>query len=103
MNTTARISAIRTETPTQPAATWLSSGLGSEAAASSTMPVMLPVSQVSAGSAISDPREQVVLGDGRLDVTGHELEVLRGPRLRLEIARHVEPGAVRVDLGGVRQ
>src|SRR5262245_25570740 len=98
MNTTAMISAIRTAKPTHPATTLLSSGLGSEAAARTTMPVMPPVSQVSEVSATGDPGEQVVLGDRRVDVAGDELEVLGRPGLGLEVARDVEPRTVRVDL-----
>src|SRR4051794_15200407 len=103
MNTTAMISPIMTAKPTQPATTLFSSGLGSEAAASATMPVMAPVSQVPVVSATGDAGEQVVLRQRALHVAGDQLVVLGRPGGHLQLARDREPEAVGVDLGRVRQ
>src|SRR5690242_2760022 len=107
MKTTAMISATRTTAPTQPATTSFSLGGGSETGPDvttcQTTDIMRPVSQARPRSATPDPREQVVLGQGRLDVAGDQLEVLGRPHLRLDLARHREPRAVGVDLGGVGQ
>src|SRR5512133_925379 len=107
MKTTAMISATRTTAPTQPATTSFSLGGGSEAAADAmacrTTDIMLPVSQAHPRSATSDPGEQVVLGQNRLNMAGDQLEVLGRPHLRLDRMGDGEPRAVRVDLRGVRE
>src|SRR5215467_2340766 len=47
-------------------------------------------------------REQVVLRRLAVDQGPDQLEVLGRPDLALDVQRHPEPPAVRVDLGGVR-
>ena len=50
-----------------------------------------------------DAGEEVVLPTGDRHEGHGRLEVLGRPDPRLHLARHPEPRAVRVDLGGVRQ
>src|SRR4051812_13527474 len=101
MNTTATIRPTNTAAPTQPATTLLSSGLGSEASARATTSNMGPSSQVATSSASADPGEEVVLRQDRLDMAGHELEVLGRPDLLLDLPGDREPLPVGVDLGRV--
>src|SRR3954463_7826587 len=50
---------------------------------------------------LPDAGEEVGLRHGAVDQRAAQLEVLRRPAPPLQLQRHVEPEAVRVDLGGV--
>src|SRR5215217_924850 len=51
---------------------------------------------------LAHPGEQVILGSATLHERADQLVLLGGPDLALDLQRGPEPGAVRIDLGGMR-
>src|SRR6266511_3968846 len=60
-----------------------------------------PPSQSLRAHLLGDAGEQVVLGRGAVHEGAHQLVVLGGPDLPLDVQRRLEPEPVRVDRGGV--
>src|SRR5262249_477204 len=75
--------------PRIPGTTWLAAGA--------------PEARTITGSPLPDASEQVVFWKFSIHQRPGEVVILGRPRVPLDVLRAGEPGALRVDLGGVRQ